>query len=130
MLELNPCSESVQDTQDTVLTSAPATPMLPLPGKDLHLTLLILPALQQYTSRVAHGIKSRPWGSDHDGLSFRIEKVEWVDEKADRGEERDGETRHKRLKMMSLGSKGAAAPAIKMTTGKGVGRALVATAAA
>lgn len=126
MLELN--SPNDVDTKDTVFTSPPATPMVPLPGKDLHLTLLILPTLQEYTSRVAHGLKSRPWGSDHDGISYRIEKIAWVDEKADRGEERDGESRHKRLKT-SLSSR-ATAPALRMGTGKALGKALLGTAAA
>ena len=126
MLELNPSNEA--DPKEPVLASVPKTPMLPLPGKDLHLTLLILPALQSYASRVVHGIKSRSWGSDHDGLSYRIEKIAWVDEKGGCGEERDGESRRKRLKMTS-GSR-ATAPALRLGMGKALGKARLATAAA
>ena len=126
MLELNPINEL--DSKESVFTSVPPTPMLPPAGKDLHLTLLILPSLQKYTSHIAHGIKSRGWGSDHDGVSYRIEQMAWVDEKADGGEERGGESRHKRLKR-SAGSRGAVPP-LRLGMGKSLGKAMVATAAA
>ena len=83
------------DTQG-VLTSQPAEPMLPFPNKDLHLTLLVLPTLEKYASLIAHGIKSRSWGNTHDGMSFRIESMEWVDGHG--GEERSGRARRKRMK--------------------------------
>lgn len=102
---LNTVSDTT-DSKQTEYTTLPSCPMLPPAGKDLHLTLLVLPALENYSSRTSHGIKSRPWGNDHDGLSYRIEKISWVDEKSSRGEERGGEARRKRL---------------KMTTGKGTG---------
>jgi len=126
MLELNPGNDS--DTKDTIFTSVPATPMLPLPGKDLHLTLVILPALQNYTSHVVHGVRSRHWGSDHDGLSYRIDKIAWVDEKAGRGEERDGESRHKRLKT-ATGSR-ATVPPVRLGLGKALGNRMAVSAAA
>ena len=126
MLEIN--SSTDPDIKDSVFTSVPASPLPPVPGKDLHLTLLILPTLQQYTSSVAHGIKSRPWGSEHDGLSYRIEKLSWVDEKASSGQERIGESRHKRLRM-SVGSR-AAAPLLRLNMGQALGKTMVATAAA
>ena len=107
-LELDPVNDQ-KDAKQTEITALPSSPMLPPAGKDLHLTILILPTLENYASRICHGIKSRPWGNDHDGLSYRIEKIAWVDEKASRGEERGGEARRKRL---------------KMTTGKGIGPTL------
>lgn len=77
----------------------PPQPIIPPPGKDLHLTLLILPALQNYASLVQHGIKSRAWGDTHDGMSFMIEKMVWVDEGAGYGEERGARARRKRMKV-------------------------------
>jgi len=110
MLEINPPGAGdSSDNKQTVFTTAPASPMLPLPGKDLHLTLLILPTLQKYASRVAHGVKSRAWGDDHDGLSFRVVKMAWVDEKGGRGEERGGGSRRRRLKL-AAGSRSVAPP--------------------
>ncbi|KAK2742820.1 hypothetical protein FQN57_005111 [Myotisia sp. PD_48] len=75
-------------------------PPLPPPDKDLHIKLLILPTLQQYDSSVRYGLKSRSWGKNHDGMSFKIESIEWVDEGASKGEERGGEARRKRLRNM------------------------------
>ncbi|KAI4090757.1 MAG: hypothetical protein LQ344_004537 [Seirophora lacunosa] len=80
------------------LTSPPSQPMVPPKNKDLHLTCLVLPALEQYASKVCNGIKSRAWGNNHDGISFRIEKVEWVEEGIGKGEARTGEARRKRMR--------------------------------
>ena len=126
MLELN--SSDDLDTKDTVFTTVPPKPMLPVPGRDLHVTLLLLPTLQNYTPRIAHGIKSRPWGNDHDGLSYQIIKIAWIDEQSSRGEGRHGESRHKRLKTTSRSR--AAAPPLRLGIGKALGNGMLATAAA
>ena len=83
---------------EDILTFPPDEPMVPPAGKDLHVTLHVLPTLEKYASHVAHGIKSRVWGNTHDGVSFRIEKIEWVDTKERNREERSGEARRKRIK--------------------------------
>ncbi|KMU73850.1 hypothetical protein CISG_10237 [Coccidioides immitis RMSCC 3703] len=75
-------------------------PPIPPPDKDLHITLLILPPLERYESSVMYGLKSRPWGNNHDGMSFKVESIEWVDEGGSKGQERGGEARRKRLKSM------------------------------
>jgi hypothetical protein len=80
------------------VSARPPQPLIPPSGKDLHLTLLILPALRTYASQVRHGIKSRAWGETHDGMSFKIEKMSWVEEGAGYGEERGAEARRKRMK--------------------------------
>ena len=116
-LELNSANEAA-DTKHTEYITPPSSPMLPPPGKDLHLTILILPTLENYASRICHGIKSRPWGNDHDGLSYRIERIAWVDEKASQGEERGGEARRKRLKMTT--GKGTGPP-LRLGLGKSLG---------
>jgi len=122
MLEINPPAGTELDSKQTVWTTAPISPMLPVPGKDLHLTLLILPTLQKYASRVAHGVKSRAWGCDHDGLSYRVEKMAWVDEKAGRGEERGAEARHGRLKMRTGTGTRVVAPPFRLGLRNGVGK--------
>lgn len=80
------------------LTCPPMQPMVPPKNKDLHLTCLVLPPLEHYASKICHGMKSRAWGDNHDGMSFRIEKMEWVDEGVGKGEARTGEARRKRLR--------------------------------
>ena len=89
-----------QPSSATTVTSPPSTPMKPPMDRDLHLTCLVLPLLEKYTSKIRHGIKSHEWGSNHDGMSFRIEKVEWVDKKVGRGEGTTGEARRKRMKTL------------------------------
>ena len=79
------------------ISEKPSVPILPVAGRDLHMTLLILPRLESYGSTVSHGIKSREWRTKHDGVSYRIEKMVWIDEGLSRGEERGGEARRKRL---------------------------------
>lgn len=76
----------------------PRIPPVPPADKDLHITLLVLPRLDQYDASVLFGIKSRPWDGSHDGMSFQILRVDWVEEGAGRGEERGGEARRKRLR--------------------------------
>ncbi|KKA18608.1 hypothetical protein T310_7445 [Rasamsonia emersonii CBS 393.64] len=75
-------------------------PPVPPPDKDLHITLLILPRLERYESSVMFGLKSRAWDGTHDGMSFKVERIEWVNEGSTRGEERSGEARRKRLRNM------------------------------
>jgi len=85
----------------SILTAPPrGGPVMPPAGKDLHITLVVLPQLQDYASTVAYGIKSRSWGGNHDGTSFKIDKIAWVDEGIGKGEERGGEARRKRLRAM------------------------------
>ncbi|PWY71681.1 Rxt3-domain-containing protein [Aspergillus heteromorphus CBS 117.55] len=76
----------------------PQVPPVPPTDKDLHITLLVLPRLERYDSSVIFGLKSRAWERMHDGMSFKVLRVEWVDEGVGRGEERSGEARRKRLR--------------------------------
>ncbi|KAJ5484153.1 hypothetical protein N7539_005949 [Penicillium diatomitis] len=78
----------------------PRFPPVPPGDKDLHVTLLILPRVDRYESTVMFGLKSREWTGRHDGLSFKVHRVEWVDEGVGRGEERSGEARRKRLRTL------------------------------
>ena len=100
---------------ETTLSNPPSTPMQPIPGKDLHLVLLVLPTLQRYASLTRNGIKSRSWGDNHDGMSFKIEKIAWVDDGAGHGEERNGEARRKRMKSLVEPRSIAAGPPVHLT---------------
>ena len=97
------------------LTSPPKQPLSPPRNRDLHLTLVILPPLQHYSSTVRHGVKSRDWGDDHAGSSFMVDKIAWVDEGVAKGEERSGEERRKRIGA-SMGDK-RIGPAVKVRAG-------------
>lgn len=95
-------------------TGKPAIPPVPPANKDLHITLLILPRLERYESSLMFGVKSRNWEGTHDGMSFKVERIEWVDEGSTRGEERSGAARRKRLRnMMQTG---------RISTGSGLVR--------
>ncbi|KAE7996946.1 hypothetical protein FH972_001622 [Carpinus fangiana] len=98
LLDLEPASSDPQEltgshkdqtagreTSNLILESVPTTAGIkdPPEGKDMHITLLILPALENYASSTWHGVRSRAWGNNHDGMSFKIERVEFVDEGAD-----------------------------------------------
>lgn len=81
-----PAAVNGKGPQDT-LTVPPATgPMQVPPNRDLHVTLVVLPNLIKYHSTTRFGITSREWGgsyngrkSIHDGLSFKVLEVRWVD---------------------------------------------------
>jgi len=60
-------------------------PLIPPPCYDAHITLLILPPLERYDGAIVNGVKSRNWGSNHDGMSFKVIRVEWVSAGKERG---------------------------------------------
>lgn len=78
----------------------PRLPPIPPADKDLHITLLVLPRVAQYDNTLMFGLKSRKWDGRHDGMSFKVHAVDWVDEGVGRGEERNGEARRKRLRTL------------------------------
>ena len=119
MLEAEPADDLPTTNKEATapamtLSSPPQVPTPPVKDRDLHITILILPTLQSYNGHVAHGIKSRSWTSKHDGMSFKIEKIAWVDEKAGRGQERGGEARRKRLSALLDRSAIPSGPPISM----------------
>ncbi|KAH8601899.1 histone deacetylation protein Rxt3-domain-containing protein [Bisporella sp. PMI_857] len=69
------------------LTTPPRRGPMEVPKKrDLHVTVLILPKLEKYSSTTRFGIRSREWGakhegyqSEHDGLSFMIVSIRWLE---------------------------------------------------
>ncbi|KAL9100578.1 MAG: hypothetical protein Q9163_004067 [Psora crenata] len=127
MLEIEPGGETASDAKQAVFTSRPRWPLLPPKGKDLHLILLILPPLKGYASTVAHGIKSQSWGKDHDGMSFKVERISWVDEGVGAGEERSGKAKKARIKGLMQSAVGNM-PAVKVSLGKSTLKEVSATA--
>lgn len=68
-----------KDIEDIVLEHPPKSgPRVPPMDRDMHVTIVILPALEKYASTVRWGIKSREWKDTHDGLSYMIESVRFV----------------------------------------------------
>lgn len=93
----------------TVMTSPPTKGPIHVPPKlDLHVTVLILPALEKYSSTTRFGIRSREWGgkhdgwtSTHDGVSYMIMNIKWVNG-VDSHVSRSGVARSKGLKDLEL----------------------------
>ncbi|EXJ72968.1 uncharacterized protein A1O5_04117 [Cladophialophora psammophila CBS 110553] len=90
--------------------SAPETPAAVPEGKDLHITLVVLPQLESYADSVRFGIKSRSWPgligesstehqAAHDGVSFMVLKTQFIDDGVmNRRLGRTGEEKRKRLR--------------------------------
>ncbi|OGE53840.1 hypothetical protein PENARI_c007G04198 [Penicillium arizonense] len=93
-------------------TKEPRLPPIPPADKDLHITLLVLPRVAQYDSTLLFGIKSRKYTGRHDGMSFKVHAVDWVEEGVGRGEERSGEARRKRLRTLMQSGRICTGPAM------------------
>ncbi|KAI9852438.1 MAG: hypothetical protein M1838_000758 [Thelocarpon superellum] len=98
LLNLGSTHDATDLPSDTLLAPPPTGPISPPTDKDLHITLVVLPALQRYASTVSRGLRSRAWGDNHDGLSYKIEKMAWVAESTDVPYSRGAEARRKRLR--------------------------------
>lgn len=84
------------DAED-VLTKPPAAPVTPPADMDLQIEIVILPQLQEYTGSVEYGISSRK-SKGHEGLSFMINKIRWVEEGiGSRGQDRTAAALKRRL---------------------------------
>lgn len=75
-------------------------------GRDLHVTLLVLPTLVKYSATTRFGIRSREWGGQlhdeqhqmHDGMSFKILKIRWVVNGAGAQSRLRGKARRERMR--------------------------------
>lgn len=84
------------DAEET-LRKVPAAPVTPPADMDLQIEILILPQLQEYTGSVEYGISSKK-SKGHEGLSFMINKIRWVDDGiGSRGQERTAAALKRRL---------------------------------
>jgi histone deacetylation protein Rxt3 len=91
-----------------VLTAPPKTGPVPVPaGKDLHVTVLVLPRLQEYGTTTRFGLRSREWplmepdgppGGPHAGLSFMITGIRWVTNGAEASSRVRGKDRRERIR--------------------------------
>ncbi|KAH6684947.1 histone deacetylation protein Rxt3-domain-containing protein [Plectosphaerella plurivora] len=88
------------------LDKAPKTgPVHVHADRDLHVTLLVLPKLEKYGSTTRFGIQSREFGgvfngrtSIHDGISFMITAIRWVDNGAGAQSRLRGKGRRERMR--------------------------------
>jgi hypothetical protein len=89
--------EAVEEVPSTLATR-PRRPLKIPPGHDAHITVLILPPLELYASVNQHHIRSREWKGMHDGMSYMIHRIDFVDESApNRNLERTAAARKQRL---------------------------------
>jgi hypothetical protein len=88
------------------LLKAPKTGPVDVPtDRDLHVTVVILPRLEKYYSTTRFGIRSREFGgthagrrSTHDGISFAITGIRWVENGAGAQSRLRGKARRERIR--------------------------------
>ncbi|ORY18677.1 histone deacetylation protein Rxt3-domain-containing protein [Clohesyomyces aquaticus] len=84
------------DAEET-LEKLPAAPVTPPAEMEAHIRVLILPRIEKYMGTVEYGIASRK-STNHDGLSFMIHSIRWVEEGyGSRGQERNAAAMKRRL---------------------------------
>lgn len=96
---LDPRLSQANDPSDAqaTLEKVPVAPVIPPADMDLQIELLILPKLEEFSGTTEYGITSRK-SSNHDGLSFTINRIRWVDEgTGSRGQERTAAALKRRL---------------------------------
>jgi len=103
---------------DEEMTEKPEAPIVPPEDMDLHITMRILPPLQKYKGVLMHGVGSRDWSESHDGLSWMVDKLRWVDEGNSRAFARTGKARRARLEaahsLVAMFSKGPAMSGLEL----------------
>lgn len=85
--------DGAPDPPKAYLTEPPPKGPMHVPiDRDCHVMILVLPLLEKYGSTTRFGIRSREWGGErdghrgvHDGLSFMIMSVRWVDGETNEG---------------------------------------------
>ncbi|KAK5175726.1 uncharacterized protein LTR77_000865 [Saxophila tyrrhenica] len=117
-------NESEQDEPEdnnlTTLAIKPRRPVKVPPGCDAQFTLLILPPLESYASTNQHHIWSREWKGSHDGMSYIIHRIDFVEESStNRLVERSAMGRKQRLAMEEAKRREAAAGLLMFAGGGG-----------
>lgn len=111
-------NDSERDNDEEVPQSLQSRPQRPIKvpaGHDVHITLLILPPLQSYGATNQHHILSRDWKEAHDGMSYMIHGIDFVDEgTSSRFMERSGAARKKRIAMEEASRRQEAAAGLLM----------------
>ncbi|KAF2741007.1 Rxt3-domain-containing protein [Polyplosphaeria fusca] len=96
---LDPRITAPNDASDAEpeLKKVPAAPVTPPADMELQIDLLILPRIHDYVGTVEYGMSSRR-SSNHDGLSFMVHRMRWVEEGfGSRGQERGAAAMKRRL---------------------------------
>ncbi|KAK5132061.1 hypothetical protein LTR08_000398 [Meristemomyces frigidus] len=114
-----PEDEDVIATPSTLLAkpTKPVQPLVEFP--DVHITVLVLPALESYASTTSNHVLSKEWKKPHDGLSFMIHRIDFVDEgAAGRYTERGITARKQRIAIEEAKRREAAAGLLMFATGQ------------
>lgn len=101
-----PANSTVDLDSEELITAPPASGPMPIPARrDLHVNILILPRLVKYYASTRHGITSREFGGDyghrhavHDGISYMIRSVRWVENGAQPQARLRGQARRDRIR--------------------------------
>ncbi|RFU76419.1 hypothetical protein TARUN_5775 [Trichoderma arundinaceum] len=99
-------SELAIATSEGLISAPPvAGPMLIPAERDLHVNVLILPRLVKYASSTRYGITSREFGGEygsrhavHDGLSYMVKSIRWVQNGAQPQARLRGKGRRERMR--------------------------------
>lgn len=116
-------NESEQEDEEEVpitLAIRPSKPVKAPLDRDAHITLLVLPPLESYASTNQHHVLSRDWNKTHDGMSFMIHRIDFVDDGVGtRNTERSAAARKQRLATEDAKRKEAAAGLLMFANGNG-----------
>lgn len=88
-----------------LITSPHSSPMVVPEDRDLHVNVLILPKLAKYAAATRFGISSREFGGEHgsrsvihDGLSYKVLSLRWVENGAQPQARLRGKARRERMR--------------------------------
>lgn len=99
-------AQTVDTESEGLITAPPASGPMAVPAdRDLHVNVLILPRLAKYGAMTRFGITSREFGGEHgnrntshDGLSFKIHNIRWVENGAQPQARLRGKARRERMR--------------------------------
>ncbi|KAF4999407.1 hypothetical protein FDECE_11519 [Fusarium decemcellulare] len=102
------------DSEGLITAPPPSGPMSIPARRDLHINILILPRLVKYAASTRYGISSREFGGDyghrhavHDGISYMIKSVRWVENGAQPQARLRGKARRERMRKAMWEVKGS-----------------------
>ncbi|KAI8656556.1 hypothetical protein NCS56_01260000 [Fusarium sp. Ph1] len=93
------------ESEGLITAPPPGGPMAVPARRDLHVNILILPRLVKYAASTRYGISSREFGGDyahrhavHDGISYMIKSIRWVENGAQPQSRLRGKARRERMR--------------------------------
>ena len=102
------------ESEGLITAPLPSGPMQIPAHRDLHINLLILPRLTKYASSNRYGITSREFGGEygnrhaiHDGISYMIRSIRWVENGAQPQARLRGKARRERMRKAMWEVKGS-----------------------